>query len=1123
MECYYEVFTMSKLIANPQQTYALVVGIEKYKEEDFDIDGPVNSAFQFAQWLTKGGVPSENIQLCLSPIDKNRDLVKQCPVKVQKATRQHLSYIINDILSQKSGDLLYIFWAGHGVLISGEKRRLICAEATRDAMYSIDVSSLLLLLASTNFQIRNQICLIDACAEYAPELRTDSEEFFPGAVTANRQFVLFSSREGETAKVNTDTGMCFFSEIVLDLLVKEPHFLEDIGAFAQKVIQKVDDLGKDQRPTFWQYRSLDGDRDQEYDLKSSPPENLPRRGKKEFVGRLEVLEDLHKKLQTKGVATTAIVGMGGVGKTELALQYAHNHWRQSIYSSGVNSYPGGFCWFRIQEDVEVGTEIVNFARNNIGLKPPDGLDLHDQVKHCWKHWKGGDVLIVFDDVNESKQIEAYLPPEISKFKVLFTTRNQNLAENFQRLSLDVLSEAAALELLVSRIGEQGEQRINQEIGQAKLLCKDLGFLPLALELVGRYLSGKQDRSLKLMRKQLAEKLLEDRSLKPGKYDILTAQRGVKAAFELSWKELNQEKQAQELGYVLSIFALAPIPWYLVEQCLRDRNAEDLEDFRDDFLVNFSLLQRTGENTYQLHQLIREFLISKEEKIDNTDELKRDFCQVMLVVAQDIPQDPTIQIITAVTPAIPHLAEAATKLKNFFSDEDLTWPFSGLSRFYEGQGAYGQALPWREQSLSVARKRLGEEHPSVATSLNNLAYLYESQGRYDKAEPLYVDALAMRKRLLGEEHPDVATSLNNLAGLYESQGRYDKAEPLYVDALAMKKRLLGEEHPSVAISLNNLASLYQSLGRYDKAEPLYVDALAMRKRLLGEEHPDVASSLNSLASLYYSQGRYDKAEPLFVDALAMRKRLLGEEHPSVATSLNNLAVLYKSLGRYDKAEPLFVDALAMRKRLLGEEHPDIASSLNNLAGLYESQGRYDKAEPLYVDALAMIKRLLGEEHPDVASSLNNLAVLYDSQGRYDKAEPLYVDALAMRKRLLGEEHPDVASSLNNLAGLYDSQGRYDKAEPLYVDALAMRKRLLGEEHPSVATSLNNLALLYDSLGRYSDAEPLYKKALETAELTLGVNHPNTITIRQHLASLGDHRQSWLVKGVSFLKRIFRNRG
>ncbi|MBD2221138.1 CHAT domain-containing protein [Calothrix sp. FACHB-1219] len=405
---------------------------------------------------------------------------------------------------------------------------------------------------------------------------------------------------------------------------------------------------------------------------------------------------------------------------------------------------------------------------------------------------------------------------------------------------------------------------------------------------------------------------------------------------------------------------------------------------------------------------------------------------------------------------------------------------------KNEGKYNEAIPLWERVLIIRKKALGNEHPFVATSLNNLAFLYSSQGRYADAEHLYRQALDMRKRLLGNEHPDVAGSLNNLALLYSSQGRYADAEPLLRQALDMRKQLLGNEHPDVAESLNNLAFLYSSQGRYADAEPLYRQALELHKRLLGNEHPNVAGSLNNLALLYSSQGRYTDAEPLLRQALELYKRLLGNEHPDVVTSLNNLAFLYSRQGRYADAEHLYRQALDMRKRLLGNEHPDVATSLNNLALLYSSQGRYADAEHLYRQALELYKRLLGNEHPNVATSLNALAGLYSRQGRYADAEHLYRQALELYKRLLGNEHPFVATSLNNLAFLYSSQGRYADAEPLLRQALDMRKRLLGNEHPDVANSLNNLAGLYWSQDDTSRALEFQTQSITVQENNLTLN-------------------------------------
>jgi tetratricopeptide (TPR) repeat protein len=808
---------------------------------------------------------------------------------------------------------------------------------------------------------------------------------------------------------------------------------------------------------------------------------------------------LHTALQQKqGVAISAVAGMGGVGKTELALQYLQRHEKE---------YVGGICWLTARE-TEVAAQIINFAQIYMKLEVQQQdfrgrqLSLKEQVEWCWQHWQPpeGAVLVVLDDVTdveEWKQCRAFLP-KTNRFRVIITTRLQNLDTNFEQLPLDVLSLDEALELLTALVGEN---RVQREPETAENLCRWLGYLPLGLELVGRYLAEDPDLSLAEMLARLQAQRLQDEALDLDQAELetteMTAKRGVRAAFELSWQQL--DAMTQQVAGLVSLFAPEPFLWDWVESMGEWLNWEPSQiNTGKKQLYKRYLIQRieTLEKGYKVHPLIREFLQDKLTALESANFFKQAFASVVAKFAQQIDVTPTLEQVAAVQIYIPHLIEVAQNLTAALSEEDLIWPFVGLGRFYEGQGLYRLAEPWREQCVSVAQDRLGENHLSVAASYNNLAFLYDSQGRYSEAEPFYLQALQLRKRLLGEEHPHVAQSYNNLAALYDSQGRYSEAEPFYLQALQLCKRLLGEEHPHVATSYNNLAFLYDSQGRYSEAEPFYLQALQLYKRLLGEEHPHVATSYNNLAELYRSQGRYSEAEPFYLQALQLRKRLLGEEHPHVAQSYNNLAALYDSQGRYSEAEPFYLQALQLCKRLLGEEHPHVATSYNNLAALYYLQERYSEAEPLYLLSLQLYKRLLGEEHPDVAQSYNNLAALYYLQERYSEAEPLYLLSLQLYKRLLGEEHPDVAQSYNNLALLYDSQGRYSEAEPLYKQALQLRKRLLGEEHPDVAQSYNNLAGLYYSQERYSEAEPLLLQALEISERVLGINHPNTVIFRQN---------------------------
>ncbi|MEL7037541.1 MAG: tetratricopeptide repeat protein, partial [Cyanobacteria bacterium J06592_8] len=683
--------------------------------------------------------------------------------------------------------------------------------------------------------------------------------------------------------------------------------------------------------------------------RAKPYENLGQRGiteRENFIGRDQQLAELHQLLQQNNqvAITAAVVGMGGVGKTELAIQYARQHLNE-IYKGGVCFISGGSFIF----------EVMQFARPRFFPKMDfTGFSEAEQLTYCWQHWAEGEVLLIVDDVTAYKQqVQPYLPGN-PRFKVLITTREQ--IPNVTPLNLEVLHPDDALKLLESIIGD----RIKAEPETAEELCKWLGYLPLGLELVGRYLADEEDLCLAKMLQRLQRKRLKHSSLQNEDNTAETAELGVAAAFELSWERLQKQPETQQLGCLLSLFSPDAILWDLVELVYKywqgeDIDLEDIEDSRRK-LVKLSLFQRTKEKTYRLHQLLREFFRDKLEEQKDAAAMKQAFVTTMVNIAADIPQNITTQQVKQVEPAIKHIEEVANTFSELVSDEDLITPFTRLGRFYQGQTLYSEAELWLKKGVEITNSRLGEEHPFVAASLNNLAGLYSSQGLYSKAEPLYQQALEMTQRLFKTDHPDVATNLNNLASLYSSQGRNSEAEPLWQQALAMYQRLFDGDHPYVALSLNNLAYLYNSQGRYKEAEPLYQQALEMTQRLFEGDHPDVARSLNNLAELYNSQGRYSQAEPLCQQALEMRQRLFEGDHSHVADSLNNLAALYKSQGCYKEAEPLYQKALEMKQRLFEGDHPNVALSLNNLAELYNSQGRNNEAEPLYQQALEMTQRL-----------------------------------------------------------------------------------------------------------------------------------------------------------------------
>ncbi|KAM3115138.1 tetratricopeptide repeat protein [Phormidesmis sp. 146-33] len=762
----------------------------------------------------------------------------------------------------------------------------------------------------------------------------------------------------------------------------------------------------------------------------SIPANLPLVSKI-FVGRDEDLATLHEQLQSREtIAISSITGMGGIGKTELAAQY-------TLEQRDLGTYPGGICWLRAREDV--GSQIVLFARSRFNFSIPDDLELAQKVAWCWRKWEQKETLIVLDDVQAYEDVKPFLPPQRSQFKVLMTTRSR-FGDPVQNYEIKVLSEGQSLELLRAIVEDS---RVDQDLATAKQICEWLGYLPLGLELVGRYLAKKRDVSIAELWKRLQAKRLSAKALLAAESGM-TASLGVTAAFELSWQDLDQN--AQRLAALLSLFALADIPWELVEACLPEEDAEDLEDLRDDKLLGASLLERTGQGMYQLHQLLREFFAVKREQMVEVEEWKRSVCRVMVAVSQTIPQELTLSIIQDVLPAIPHIKEIVTTLAPWLTDENTLKTSHHIGLFYKGQADYTETEQWYKQCRAITEQRFGKDHAIVASALSNLAGLYELQGHYNKAEPLFLQALEIWQRQLGNNDRDLAACLNGLAILYESQGRYNEAEPLFLQALEIDQYLYGEYHREVAIDLNNLALLYMSQGRYTDAETLYNQALKINQNKFGSDHLTVATNLSGLASIYDLQGRYTDAEPLHLQALKIQQQQLGNNHPDVATSLNNLALLYAPLERYAEAELLCLQALKIRQQQLGNNHPDVATNLNNLAGLYTLQKRYNDAESFYLKSFEIYQQRLDDDHPNVATILSGLAEVYRNQKRYNEAESFYLKSLEIYQQQLDDDHPNVATLLNNLALIYHVQRQYSEAEPLYLKALAIASKKLTKDHP-----------------------------------------------------------------------------
>ena len=731
--------------------------------------------------------------------------------------------------------------------------------------------------------------------------------------------------------------------------------------------------------------------------------NIPAHRNPNFTGRDEYLSKLANELKSGShtALTQAIRGMGGIGKTQIALEYAYR------YASNYQA----IWWLRAEDQRTLAADYALFAASaNLPEKDaPEEQVVINAVRSWLEHNQNW--LFIFDNAVKPEDVIDFLPRGASGH-ALITSRHQAWEKLCRSFSIDIWPRKDSVEFLINRTKDKNKS-------SAHSVAEELGDLPLALEQAAAFINETgMGFSEYLELYQTRRNELWDEENPPIGYPDT-----VGTAWSLAIEKVQEEAPAGILVLKLcSYFAPDEIPRSLINDASEYLPEDSSAHIKDLLALNKGI---KALNQYSLVNALPDSLsVHRLVQAVVRDRLKTEEQEKWSVAA--------VQTINA----------------NFPSEgyqEPQVWPRCAALL------SHAQVVIEHANAIEVGLE-------PVAALLNSMASYLRGRALYPDAEPLYRRALVIQETQLGAEHPDVATSLNNLAELLRDQGKYTDADPLFRRSLEIRETQLGAEHPDVATSLGNLAALLHLQGKYTDAEPLFRRALEIREMQLGADHLDVANSLNGLAILLQDQGKYTDAEPLFRRSLVIREKQLGADHPFVAGSLNNIAGLLLDQGKYTDAEPLFRRALEIRETQLGTDHPDVANSLNNLAALLRDQGKYTDAEPLFRRSLEIVEMQLGADHPHVATSLGNLALLLKSQGKYTDAEPLYRRALEIRETQLGAEHPDVATSLGNLAALLHLQGKYTDAEPLYRRSLEIVETQLGADHPNTTTIRKNLEIL-----------------------------------------------------------------
>jgi hypothetical protein len=810
--------------------------------------------------------------------------------------------------------------------------------------------------------------------------------------------------------------------------------------------------------------------------------NVPTRNAA-FTGRNEVLERLREQLVGTSRAVVlplALYGLGGVGKTQVALEYAHRY--MADYDA--------VWWLSAEQRDLVNPAFADLAQH-LGIRVGDSIA--DAAQAAREALRRGNPhtrwLLIFDNADDPNEIEGFFPG--GPGHVLVTSRNPTWSRVAEPVEVDVFARRESLEYLQRRVPELSDK-------EANLVADALGDLPLAIEQAGAWLAETGTPAPAYV-EQLESQFARTMDLsRPADYPT-----PVMVTWRLSFDRLrHQSPAAARLLELCAFFAPEPISLSLLysDQMIGalvpydSRLSERIilgQLIREIARYSLARVDR-GSNTIQVHRLIqgalRAQMPGKDEREDAMHEVHR-----VLVGARPRQGD--------------------TDDPENWGRYDWIWPHLGPSEAYDcdyedtrqllidrvrylwKRGEYESALQFGQRLEDLWLERLGPEDRQTLYLRFHLANVLRSQGRYTEARRQDTDVFAKQRAVLTDSHPHTLQTAGGLAGDLRGLGEFREALEMDSETYERFKELFGEDHPSTLSAANNLAVDLRLVGDCFKARELDQDTLSRRQAVLGAAHPYSLHSASMLARDMREAGDFAGSVELLREIYERYVSVLEEDFVDTLRTAKSLAVSLRKMGMLDEAYAMTKDTSDRYAQHYAADQPDaLACQLNLACDLSALNDKVGAAE-IAGDVLRIYEDSLGIRHPFTLVAANNVVTYQRGLGSAREALLLADSTLRGFTEELGEEHPFTLSCAINKANCLHDEGQLGDAETLLRETGDRLKRTLGEYHPDALICQANLAVVLRARGRTEDAAQLQQQMMAVLTRTLGDEHPNVDALRR----------------------------